>query len=488
MTYPGTGLSRPAHRWTSAIDGPRLRDLRRQQGLTREQLASRDQSRPGWIFGGGPATVVTMSPEPRAAPGAAVPPPDPAAAPVSTAPGAAAPGARAGRSRIRFAGLGYALTVLLTGTNLATPLYATYQRVFGLTPLDVTLLVAVYAAAVVVALLICGPLSDTAGYRPVLIAGLVAAACGAALLAAASGPGWLFAGRAVQGLAVGTCSGALTAGLVLTEPSGRRARASFLAATATTAACGAGPVLAGALAQFAPAPRALSYLVEISLLIPALAAAAMLPASLGASGGRWRPRWPRPPAAIRGEFLLPAVVSLLAWAVAYVVLALVPSYAAATLGRSNLLVDGSAAGSLLLVAAAAQAACRRWDAGRAQAAGLLGLTAGLLGLIAAGRLGSATVLFAAMAIAGGGQGLAFMGGVRRINEIAPADGHAGTVAMFYVVTYTGSGLVTAGVGLLATHLGLSVAVQLSGAVLAAACLVTLAAARHRGIRGAAAAR
>ena len=287
-------------------------------------------------------------------------------------------------SRIRYAGLGYALTVLLTGTNLATPLYAVYEHVFRLSPLDVTLLVAVYAAAVVAALLICGPLSDTAGYRPVLVAGLAAAACGSALLAAATGPGWLFAGRAVQGLAVGTCSGALTAGLVLTEPHGRRARASFLAATATTAAVGLGPVLAGALAQYAPAPRVLSYLVEIALLVPAVAAAALLPGSLGRTGQRWQPRWPSLPAPVRAAFLAPAVVSLLAWAVAYVVLALVPSYAAAALGGSNLFVDGTAAGSLLLVAALAQAVCRSWDPARAQAAGLAGLSFGLLGLIAAG--------------------------------------------------------------------------------------------------------
>jgi MFS family permease len=385
------------------------------------------------------------------------------------------PPARPGR--LRFAGLGYALAVLLTGTNLATPLYATYEHVFRLSPLDVTLLVAVYAAAVVVALLICGPLSDTAGYRPVLVAGLAAAACGSALLAAATGPGWLFAGRAVQGLAVGTCSGALTAGLVLTEPHGRRARASFLAATATTAACGFGPVLAGALAQYAPAPRTLSYLVEIGLLVPAAGAAALLPGSLGRTGQRWRPRWPSLPAPVRAAFLGPAVVSLLAWAVAYVVLALVPSYAAAALGGSNLLVDGAAAGSLLLVAAVAQAACRSWDPARAQQAGLLGLTAGLLGLIAAGLAGSVALLFAAMAVAGAGQGLAFMGGIRRINEIAPAASRAGTVAMFYVVTYAGSGLVTVGVGLLATLLGLTASVRWFGAVLAAACLLMLVALR-----------
>jgi hypothetical protein len=396
---------------------------------------------------------------------AGAPAPRPPAGPQPRA-GLAAPG------RIRFAGLGYALIVLLTGTNLATPLYAAYQHVFRLSALDVTLLVAVYAAAVIVALLACGPLSDTVGYRPVLAAGLVTAAGGAALLAAASGPAWLYTGRAVQGLAVGTCSGALTAGLVLTEPRGRQARASFLAATATTAACGAGPVLAGALAQYAPHPRSLSYLVEIGLLLPALGVVAALPAGLGRAGGRWRPRWPRLPGPYRGLFLQAALVSTLAWAVAYVVLALVPSYTAAALGGSNLLVDGTAAGSLLLVAAAAQAAGRRYRTDRALALGLMGLIVGLAGLIAAGSAGSAALLFGAIAVAGAGQGLAFMGGIRRVNEIAPAGQRASTVAMFYVLTYGGSGLVTAAVGLLATHLGLIRSVQASAAVLATACLLT----------------
>lgn len=148
------------------------------------------------------------------------------------------------------------------------------------------------------------------------------------------------------------------------------------------------------------------------------------------------------------------------------------------LGGSNLFVDGAAAGSLLLVAALAQAVCRSWDPARAQAAGLAGLAAGLLGLIAAGfitagRPGSAALLFAAMAVAGCGQGLAFMGGLRRINEIAPAGARAGIVSLFYVVSYAGSGLVTVGVGLLATLLGLTVSVRWFGAVLAAACLLML---------------
>ena len=63
------------------------------------------------------------------------------------------------------------------------------------------------------------------------------------------------------------------------------------------------------------------------------------------------------------------------------------------------------------------------------------------------------VLFAAMAVAGAGQGLAFMGGIRRIDDIAPPGARAGTVSLFYVLTYAGSGLVTVGVGLLTTLLG-----------------------------------
>ncbi len=382
--------------------------------------------------------------------------------------------------RLRFAGLGYALAVLLTGTNLATPLYAIYEHVFRLSPLDVTLLVAVYAAAVVVALLICGPLSDTAGYRPVLVAGLAVAACGSAMLAAATGPGWLFAGRAVQGLAVGTCSGALTAGLVLTEPRGRRARASFLAATVTTAACGFGPVLAGALAQYAPAPR-----------VPQLPGGDR-PAGPGGRGGRPAARLAGPDgAAVAAPLAEPARPDP----------GRVPGAGRGEPAGLGGRVRGAGPGPLLRGGAGRQQPARRRRGRRLAAAGR-GARAGGLPVVGpgpgpAGRAdrpgrraarahrrrawpGSvAAVLFGAMAVAGAGQGLAFMGGIRRINEIAPAAARAGTVAMFYVVTYAGSGLVTVGVGLLATLFGLAVSVRWSAAVLAAACLLVLAALPRR---------
>jgi transcriptional regulator with XRE-family HTH domain len=41
MTHVSTGHARPAHRWTTAIDGQHLRNLRHQHGLSQERLAGK---------------------------------------------------------------------------------------------------------------------------------------------------------------------------------------------------------------------------------------------------------------------------------------------------------------------------------------------------------------------------------------------------------------------------------------------------------------
>jgi hypothetical protein len=77
-----------------------------------------------------------------------------------------------GRVRAPFVAVAYALVVMLAGSNLPTPLYPTYQRVFALSPLLVTLVYATYAFTVMPCLLVFGPLSDAVGRRPTLLAAL----------------------------------------------------------------------------------------------------------------------------------------------------------------------------------------------------------------------------------------------------------------------------------------------------------------------------
>jgi len=85
--------------------------------------------------------------------------------------------------------MAYTLLVLIIGTNLPSPLYGVYQHRFGFGPLVVTLIFAAYAAALVPALLLAGPLADAIGYRRVLVPAVLLAAGGTVLFAFADTTG-----------------------------------------------------------------------------------------------------------------------------------------------------------------------------------------------------------------------------------------------------------------------------------------------------------
>jgi MFS family permease len=374
-----------------------------------------------------------------------------------------------------FAAAAYTLLVLIIGTNLPSPLYGMYATRFGFSALTVTLIVAVYAAVIVPSLLLAGPLADVVGYRQVVLPALILAIAGTLLFAFAAGTGWLFAARVVQGLSVGAATPALTAALLATVPSSRRGRGSLAASAMTTGGSGLGPLLAGALAVSAPLPLRLPYLIETALLGVALLAALRLPGRQLAR--RWRPTVPRVPRGARRRFAVAAAVSFLSWGVAYIMLALAPSYVSARLHTSSPLIGGATAGLLLICAAVIQLALAHWPARRAEALGLAALTAGLAGLVAAGQLGSVGLLLASVCVAGAGQGLAFMGATRQVGWLAPPDQRAGVAAAFWIASYLGGGVPVTCTGLLSIRIGLVPAVNTLAIILAAACLLVLIAVR-----------
>ncbi|WP_442903057.1 MFS transporter [Gordonia sp. 852002-10350_SCH5691597] len=73
-----------------------------------------------------------------------------------------------------------AFAVVMLGTTLPTPLYSIYAKDLGFGVTTTTIIFAVYAAGVIVALICFGRWSDILGRRPLLIAG--------AILSAISGP------------------------------------------------------------------------------------------------------------------------------------------------------------------------------------------------------------------------------------------------------------------------------------------------------------
>lgn len=384
---------------------------------------------------------------------------------------------------LRLAGFaaGCPLLVLITSTNLPSPLYALYAGRFGFSALTITLIVAVYAAVIVPSLLLAGPLADVIGYRRVVIPALLLAAVGAMLFAFAPGTEWLVTARAVQGVAVGAATPALTAALISAVPAGRSGSGALLASTMTTAGSGLGPLVAGTLATYAPSPLRLPYLVELGLLGVAVLAALRLPAT--APTQRWRPTMPHVPPTARRVFAIAAAVSFLAWAAAYVMLALAPSYVAARVHGASLLIEGATAGLLLICAAITQFVLAHWPAHRAETVGLIALIMGLIGFVIAGHISEVPLMLAAVAIAGFGQGLAFMGATRQATQSAPTAQRAGVAAAFWIASYLGGGLPVIGVGVLAIHTNVPVAVTAFAITLAIACpLAVIGVRKHHVLR------
>jgi MFS family permease len=380
------------------------------------------------------------------------------------------------------------LLVLMAGANLCTPLFPIYARVYHLSPLMVTLLFATCGLSVIPALLVFGPLADAKGRREVLLVAILAAVVGNALFVAARGVAWLFAAQLMQGMALAALQAAAAPTLIEHDPSGRRRWASATASTLTVVGAALGPLSAGLLAQYAPWPTRLTYLVQFVLLAAILTAVvSCLPAR--ADRAPWRPTRPGVPVEIRRPFALAGLSTLLAWGVAGLFMSLIPSFVSGVLDDHNLAAGGAVVALFLGSAGAVQPAGRRLPSLRAQIIGLLAMSGGLVLLLAADETRGAALLLAATMLGGLGQGLAFLGSLGDVTEAAPQNRRSDVVAAFYVVVYLGTAIPAIGVGVLARYGGLRAAVgvfavaMLAGALAAVGALVTEERNRRRTFTG-----
>jgi MFS family permease len=388
------------------------------------------------------------------------------------APGAARPRAR---SRASFTVVAGALFVLLLDGNLPTPLYGVYQERFGFSGTQLTLIFATYTIALIPSLLVFGQLSDRVGRMPVIAGGLVVAAIGLVMLATAQSTAWLYAARAVQGLALGAAVGTIPAALVELEPSGDHGRAALAAVLGQSGGSAAGPLVAGALAQWAPVSRQLCYLVALVLTVATAIAILRTPEPRPATG-EWRPQKPSVPAAIRRPFALASVTCGAVWAVGALFLSVVPSYAAELLDTGDLALLGVITATMLTMACLAQAFSLRgaMTSRRAQVGGLGLLIVGIAALVLAFPLNSLPFVLAAAVLAGTGLGFAYFGAQTEINRLAPGERRGEVTAAFISCIYLGVSVTAIGTGLLSDATSLFTAVATAGTAIAIVAAVTIA--------------
>ncbi len=374
--------------------------------------------------------------------------------------------------RRSFAAVAYAMAIVLASSNLLTPLYATYQRIFHFSPLTLTLIFATYVVTLIPALLLFGPLADAIGRRPLLLAGLLSTAVASLLLAMAPATSWLFAARAFQGLGVGILSGAGSAALI--ELEGDTKRAALVTSASVTGGAAAGALLAGILAQYAPAPLVLSFLVSIGLLVLGMLGVSSMVEPLPRAERRpWRPHLPQLPPA-RWAFLLATAVFAIAVGVNALFLTLIPSFVTSLLHINNLVIAVAPVAIYFSLGTLAEMLLRKQPARRSALLGLLLLLCGLIAILFTGPTQSILLLLMGAVLGGIGQGLAFLGSLALADELIPLDRRGSILATYYALVYFSFGATAIGVGWLATYLDLTHAVQVFAVLIGSLCIITMA--------------
>ncbi|MEU9017500.1 MFS transporter [Actinomadura sp. NPDC048394] len=257
---------------------------------------------------------------------------------------------------------GLAVATVGWGAQQFAPLLPLYRDRLGLSATTVQATFGMYVLGLVPGLLLGGPVSDRLGRRRVLVPAIAASAAGTVLLIlGGTGPGWLFAGRLVAGVASGAAFSAGSAWIK--ELSAAAAGSGPRRLTiAMSVGFGLGPLVAGVLAQWAPAPAAVPYVPHLLLACAALPLAARAPETGRRAGapGRLRDALRVPEA--RGHRFRTVVVPLAPWVFgsASVALAYLPALVVDRLG-GHALVFGAAVTTLtaaagMLVATGAAAA------------------------------------------------------------------------------------------------------------------------------------
>jgi MFS family permease len=375
--------------------------------------------------------------------------------------------------RFAFGLLAYAFAAIMVGTTLPTPMYALYAQQMHFAVLTTTVIYATYAGGVLFALLAFGRWSDAIGRRPVLLAGVVFALTSAVVFLVADSVPVLLVGRVLSGLSAGIFTGTATAAVIEAAPEKWRTRAAAVATVANIGGLGIGPLLAGLLVEYAPAPLHLSFIVHIVLALLAGAAVLIVPETSQRTGGIGVQRLSVPPE-VRAVFVVASLAAFAGFAVTGLFAAVAPSFVSQIVGVDNHAVAGLIAGSIFFASAVAQIAARNLDSQRAVAIGCAILVVGMVILAVALLISSLIGLIAAGVVAGVGQGISFSRGLAAVAELTPPNRRAEVSSTYFVVAYVAISLPVVGEGVAAQHWGLQTAgvtFAIAVAILSAICLV-----------------
>jgi len=368
------------------------------------------------------------------------------------------------------------LVALLFASSVPSPLYVVYQQEWDFSAITLTGIFAVYALALLGALLVVGAISDHIGRRPTLLAALMVEIVAMLAFAGADGVAWLFAARTLQGLATGTALGAISAALIDLQPRSNPRLGALMGAVAPMMGLALGALSAGLLVDHAPDPTRLVFWLLLAAFVLAVLAVVAIPETVSADG-RWRSAL-RPrlavPRSMRGPFVAAIPCLVATWALGGLILSLGGSLTVGVLGQSSHLAAGLPIFIMAGVSAVTAVRLRETSARATARGGLVALIAGVGVALVALAVESNLLFLVGGAIAGLGFGPAFAGVFRVLSGLAPVDQRAALISSVLTVSYLAFSLPAIAAGAAVSDLGLRETAEIYGASLIGLAALALA--------------
>jgi MFS family permease len=341
------------------------------------------------------------------------------------------------RQTLSFWFLATLIGLLLAGSSAASPLYPVYQEHWHFSSLAVTVVFALYALALLVALVTAGRLSDHLGRRPVLLVALLIQIAAMVGFLVAQGIEMLYVARTLQGFATGLGTAAISAWLLDLEPPERPQLGSLAGAIAPVVGLAVGALGSGFLVQYGPDQLRLVFWILTAAYTLGFFGALAIEDRVRRDSGWLASLRPQVavPAPIRPLFVALTPSLTATWALGGLYLSLGPSLAISLLGSPSHLAGGlvivALAGTGALVAALTAAAPPRPLVTRASFALLIGVAI----TIVAVATGSIALLYLGCVVTGAGFGPSFSAIFRLLAPRAAPEERSGLISALYVVCY-----------------------------------------------------
>jgi MFS family permease len=378
----------------------------------------------------------------------------------------------------------------LAGSSAPTPLYPLYQRMWGFSPVMLTVIFGIYALAVLAALLIAGRLSDHLGRRPVLIVAAVGQALVMLLFATAESVTGLLVARIIQGVTTGAAIGAVGAAMIDLDKS----RGTVANAVVPPFGTALGALLGGIFLQYLPGPTHLVYAVLAAIFIAQGLGLAFMKESVSAQPGVLASLKPRLnlPRATREPLLLAVPILLATWSLAGFYGSLGPMLIRGMLDSGSPVLGGLALFVLAASAGISLLLLQECTPRQMMIVGAGSLFAGVTLTVFALSHSAAVSFFLGTGVAGVGFGAGFQGAVRTVIPSAAPHERAGTLSVIFIISYLAMGVPAVAAGyMLARHVNITAIAEYFCAVvmaLAAAALVGGITSSYRAVGPAAARR